>query len=141
VLTRDLLPGLVQRGRGGIINIASIAAFQAIPYWSTYAATKAFVLAFGEGLAAELRGTGVHVVTICPGFTKTGLYSESGVPGFAGRWTPFAKPADVVRAALVAYDRGRTVKVVGLVNHVITRAGSITPRFMLRRLMARLFVP
>src|SRR6266481_356210 len=69
-LTRKIVPGMVARKRGGILNIASIVAFQAIPYWTTYAATKAFVLAFGEGLAYELRDSGVRVVTVCPGFTQ-----------------------------------------------------------------------
>src|SRR5246127_4202996 len=89
-LTRAILPGMVTQKRGGVLNIASIVAFQAIPYWTTYAATKAFVLAFGEGLAYELRNTGVRVVTVCPGFTKTGLYADSGVPGIAGKILPFA---------------------------------------------------
>ncbi len=84
-LTRKIIPGMVARGRGGVLNVASIVAFQAIPYWTTYAATKAFVLAFGEGLAYELRKSGVRVVTVCPGFTKTGLYADSGVPGIAGK--------------------------------------------------------
>jgi len=77
MLTRKIVPGMVEKKRGGILNIASIVAFQAIPYWTTYAATKAFVLAFGEGLAYELRDSGVRVVTVCPGFTKTGLYADS----------------------------------------------------------------
>jgi short-subunit dehydrogenase len=79
-LTRKIVPGMVERKHGGILNIASIVAFQAIPYWTTYAATKAFVLAFGEGLSYELRNSGVRVVTVCPGFTRTGLYADSGVP-------------------------------------------------------------
>ena len=140
-LTRAVLPGMVARKRGGILNVASVVAFQAIPYWTTYAATKAFVLAFGEGLAYELRGSGVRVVTVCPGFTKTGLYAESGVPGLAGRLLPHALPEEVVRAALSAYDQGRVVRVVGLANQVLVLAGALTPRFILRRLMATMFSP
>src|SRR5262249_11537983 len=89
-LTRKIVPAMVERGQGGILNVASIVAFQAVPYWTTYAATKAFVLAFGEGLAYEFRNTGVRVVTVCPGFTNTGLYADSGVPGLAGRLLRFA---------------------------------------------------
>lgn len=140
-LTRRILPGMVHRGRGGILNIASIVAFQAIPYWTTYAATKAFVLAFGEGLAYELRYTGVRVVTVCPGFTRTGLYAESGAPGLAGRLLPFAAPEDVVRSALAAYDSGRVVRVVGVLNRLLAVASALTPRFILRWLMAKLFGP
>jgi uncharacterized protein len=140
-LTREIVPAMVERKRGGILNIASIVAFQAIPYWTTYAATKAFVLAFGEGLAYELRDSGVRVVTVCPGFTKTGLYADSGVPGMAGRLLPFATPEEVVRVALAAYDAGRVVRVVGLANRLLALSGALTPRFILRWLMARMFAP
>src|SRR5882672_9659770 len=140
-LTRKIVPGMVARKRGGILNIASIVAFQAIPYWTTYAATKAFVLAFGEGLAYELRDSGVRVVTVCPGFTKTGLYADSGVPGIAGRLLPFATPEEVVRVALAAYDAGRVVRVVGLTNRLLAISGALTPRFILRWLMAKMFAP
>ena len=127
--------------RGGVLNIASIVAFQAVPYWTTYAATKAFVLAFGEGLAYELRNTGVRVVTVCPGFTKTRLYANSGVPGIAGTTLPFATPEEVVRVALAAYDAGRVVRVVGLTNRLLAISGALTPRFILRWLMAKMFAP
>jgi short-subunit dehydrogenase len=140
-LTRQIVPGMVERKRGGVLNVASVVAFQAIPYWTTYAATKAFVLAFGEGLAYELRDTGVRVVTVCPGFTKTALYAESGVPGLAGRLLPHATPEEVVRVALAAYDGGRVVRVVGLANRLLVLAGALTPRFILRWLMAKMFVP
>jgi len=140
-LTRKIVPGMVQRKHGGILNIASIVAFQAIPYWTTYAATKAFVLAFGEGLSYELRNSGVRVVTVCPGFTRTGLYADSGVPGLAGRFLPFATPEKVVRVALAAYDAGRVVRVVGLPNRLLAISGALTPRFILRWLMARMFAP
>jgi uncharacterized protein len=140
-LTREIVPAMVERKSGGILNLASIVAFQAIPYWTTYAATKAFVLAFGEGLAYELRDSGVRVVTVCPGFTKTGLYADSGVPGMAGRLLPFATPEEVVRVALAAYDAGRVVRVVGLTNRLLALSGALTPRFILRWLMAKLFAP
>jgi short-subunit dehydrogenase len=140
-LTRAVAPGMVRRKSGGVINIASIVAFQPIPYWTTYAATKAFVLAFGEGLAFELRNTGVRVLTVCPGFTRTGLYAESGVPGLAGKLLPHANPEDVVRAALEAYDRRRVVRIVGLANRLLAVAGAFTPRSILRWLMAKMFAP
>lgn len=140
-LTRAILPGMVARKRGGVLNVASIVAFQAIPYWTTYAATKAFVLAFGEGLAYELRDSGVRVLTVCPGFTRTGLYADSGVPGLAGRLLPFAEPETVVRAALAAYDAGRVVRVVGFVYRLLALSSALTPRFILRSLMGQMFAP
>ena len=141
MLTRKLVPHMVGRKRGGILNIASIVAFQPIPYWTTYAATKAFVLSFGEGLAYELRGTGVRVLTLCPGFTKTALYGESGMPGLAGRVLPQATPEQVVGVALAAFDKGRVVRVVGLANRMLAFAGRLAPRFVLRWLMGTMFRP
>jgi hypothetical protein len=140
-LTRDFIPEMVQRGRGGVLNIASIVGLQAVPYWTTYAATKAFVVAFGEGLAYELRNTSVRVVTVCPGFTKTGLYAVSGVPGLAGKLLPMARPEDVVASALGAYDSGRVLHVVGFMNKMMGVAAAMTPRFLLRGLMAAMFGP
>jgi len=140
-LTRRIVPAMVARKHGGILNIASIVAFQAIPYWTTYAATKAFVLAFGEGLSYELRDSGVRVVTVCPGFTRTGLYADTGVPGLAGKLLPFATPEKVVRVALAAYDAGRVVRVVGLTNRLLAISGALTPPFILRWLMAKMFAP
>lgn len=140
-LTRKLVPGMVARKRGGVLNVASIVGFQPIPYWTTYAATKAFVLSFGEALAYELRGSGVRVVTVCPGFTKTGLYADTGMPGLAGRLLPLATPDEVVRAALAAYDAGRVIRVVGLTNRFLAVAGALAPRFVVRWLMATMFRP
>jgi short-subunit dehydrogenase len=140
-LTRDLVPDMVRRKRGGVINIASVTAFQAIPFWTTYAATKAFVLSLGEGLAYELRGSGVRVLTVCPGFTKTALYAESGVPGLAGRLLRHAAPEEVVETALAAYESNRVVRIVGFANRLLAFAGALTPRPILRWLMARMFSP
>jgi short-subunit dehydrogenase len=74
-ISRAAAARMCEQGHGTLINIASIVAFQPIPGWTTYAATKAFVLSFTEGLAHELRGSGVRVVAVCPGFTKTNLYA------------------------------------------------------------------
>ena len=140
-LTRKLVPGMVARRRGGVLNVASIVGFQPIPYWTTYAATKAFVLSFGEALAYELRGSGVRVVTVCPGFTKTGLYADTGMPGLAGKLLPVATPDEVVRAALAAYDAGRAIHVVGLINRLPAVAGALEPRLVGRRRRAAMFRP
>jgi uncharacterized protein len=140
-LTRKLLPGMVERKRGGVLNIASIVGFQPIPYWTTYSATKAFVLSFGEALSYELRGTGVRVVTVCPGFTKTGLYADTGMPGLAGKLLPLATPDEVVRSALSAYDKRRVLRVVGLMNRLLAIASALAPRAAVRWLMGTMFRP
>src|SRR5204862_8298977 len=83
------LPGMVETGRGSIMRIASVVVFGVGPSMATYCATKAFVLSFSESLAAEVRGTGVHVLCVCPGYTRTEFQQKvdtvdtSGVPAFA----------------------------------------------------------
>ena len=110
-LTCQLLPVLIRRGSGGIINVASVVGFQPMPYWATYAATKAFVLSFTEALAHELRGSGIRALAICPGMVKTELYEASDSVELSRR-LPSLPPRKVVAAALRAYDAGRVVKVV-----------------------------
>ncbi|MDF1663301.1 MAG: SDR family oxidoreductase [Planctomycetota bacterium] len=140
-LTRAFLPSMVERDKGGVIHIASVVGFQPVPYWTTYAATKAFVLAFGQGLSRELRNSKTRVVTVCPGFTRTGLYDKTGVPGLAGKILPFSTPEIVVKTALKAYDRGRVIAVVGWLNWLFTTLGRLQPRSIERWIMGHLFVP
>ena len=77
-LTRAVLPGMLERGTGGILNVASTIAFQPAPYQATYGASKAFVLSFSQALWAETRGSGVTVTTLCPGSTRTGFVDALG---------------------------------------------------------------
>jgi uncharacterized protein len=139
-LTRGLLPAMLARGRGGVINIASIVSFQPMPYLAPYAASKAFVLSFSEALAEELRGTGVRVTAVAPGVTETGFADVAGSHHPESR-LPHLQSARVVRAGLRAYDRGRTLKVVGGFYFFLTIAGRFTPRAVLRRMMERLYRP
>ena len=133
-LTRAALPGMISRGHGGIINVSSIAAFVPGRYTATYCATKAFLRSFTEALHEELRGTGVRVQALCPGFTRTELAERSGVdvskiPSFA--WTP---PEAVVEAALAGLRRGAVVCVPGVSNRMLTLLLSALPRRLARRL-------
>lgn len=140
-LTCQLLPQLVKRSRGGIINVASVVGFQPMPYWTTYAATKAFVLSFTEGVAHEVRGSGVRVLALCPGMMKTELYEVSDSRELAER-LPALTPERVVRAALRAYNSpARVVKVVGLFNFLLTFVDRLTPRFLLRAITGGLLKP
>src|SRR5213595_469760 len=131
-LTGRCLPAMVARKAGVVMNIASMGAFAPGPYMATYAATKAFVLSFSEGIAAELRGTGVHVLCVCSGFTRTEFQEKaavdvSGVPGFF--WMSAEEVADQAVGAL-----GRdTVLVNGFMNSLATT----TLRFVPRSLVAR----
>lgn len=139
-VTRGLLPAMAGRGHGGIINLASQMAFQPMPYFAAYAASKAFVLSFSEALAEELRGTGVRVTAIAPGFVSTEFADVAGSHEPERRF-PHWEPRRVVGIALRAHDRGRTVKVVGAFYAFLTVAGRFTPRAVLRRMMARSMRP
>jgi short-subunit dehydrogenase len=139
-LTSALLPQLLARGRGGIINVASQMAFQPMPYFASYAASKAFVLSFSEALAEELRDTGVRVTAVAPGFVST-EFTEVAGSGEPERRFPHLQPERVVEAALHAYDSGRTVKVIGPLYSFLTFAGRFAPRTVLRRMMGRAFRP
>ena len=139
-LTRGLLPQLLDRGRGGIINVASQMAFQPMPYFASYAASKAFVLSFSEALAEELRGTAVRVTAIAPGFVST-EFTEVAGSREPERHFPHLQPRRVVESALRAHERGRTVKVVGPFYAFLTFAGRFAPRAALRRMMGRALRP
>lgn len=139
-LTRGLMPQLLDRGRGGIINVASQMAFQPMPYFASYAASKAFVLSFSEALAEELRGTAVRVTAIAPGFVST-EFSEVAGSREPERHFPHLQARRVVESALRAHQRGRTVKVVGPFYAFLTFAGRFAPRAALRRMMGRALRP
>ncbi|HEY2525134.1 MAG TPA: SDR family oxidoreductase [Candidatus Binataceae bacterium] len=127
-MTRLVLPAMVERRRGTVINVASTAAFQATPYMATYGATKAFVLSFSEAVAAELRGTGVTVMAFCPGpvhteFQKVANNERMHAPSFM--WT---QADQVVSQAIAAAASGRSVCVAGALNNVMVIASKLAPR-------------
>ena len=108
-LTRQLVPGMVERGHGGILNMGSISAFVPAPTLAVYAATKAYVLSFTDALHAELRGTGVHVTCACPDLVQTGFGDRAGInPMFYEGKMPMER---VVEAGLIglAANRRRVV--------------------------------
>lgn len=125
-LTRLCLPGMLARGSGGVLNVASTAAFTPVPRFAVYAASKSFVKEFSQALHEELRGSGVHVTCLAPGPTATGFFDRaalSGVPG--GRAA--ATPEDVARDGIEALARNRRVKVSGLVNRLSALAAGLAP--------------
>lgn len=105
-LTRHLLPGLVASGRGALVNLASIAAYQPLPVQAVYGASKAFVLSFTEALAYETRGTGLRVLALCPGPVDTEFFDVSDHRAAGGRHRQ--NPVELVDAALRSLDRRRT---------------------------------
>jgi len=139
-LTGRCLPGMVARGRGVVMNIASVAGFGPGAYMATYGATKAFVLSFSEAIAAELRGTGVQVLCVCPGFTRTEFQERAEVdvrrvPGFA--WMSADAVAD---QAVGAVGRG-PVLVTGALNSLMASSMRFLPRRLVTRVMESVLKP
>ena len=140
-LTTLFLPGMVERGVGAVLNVASTAAFQPLPGQAAYSAAKAFVLTYSQAVRAELRGTGVSVTVVCPGPVDTefaeragfdSAEAESGLPRFM--WVDVET---VARAALDGLDRGRAVVVPGVANHLGALGARFAPRSLLLPLLAR----
>jgi short-subunit dehydrogenase len=135
-LTRYFVNDMVARGSGRILNISSLSAFQAVPSMSLYAATKAFVLSFTEGLAEELRGTGVTVTALCPGLTGTDMVQDITQRGMLAD-VPSFMIADVKSVAKEGYDacvNGEVVRVPGLANQMSALWTQTQPRWLVRTL-------
>ncbi|MEO8191017.1 MAG: SDR family oxidoreductase [Acidobacteriota bacterium] len=127
-LTRGVLPAMMSRRRGRILNVASTAAFQPGPLMAVYYATKAFVLSFSEALANEVTGSGVTVTALCPGPTRTGFQERAGLRG-AGLAGPLVgDPRRVAQAGYRGMMRGRRVVVPGLTNKILVQALRVSPR-------------
>lgn len=141
-LTRALLPGMIERGRGGIVNVVSTSAFQPVPFLDVYAASKVFVLSFTEGLATELHGTGVRVQALCPGLTESEFHETSGTSRVAFTKTRMMSAEAVVETSLRALDRGRPLRVIpGWHNRALAGAQAFVPRRLVRAVSAELFRP
>ena len=134
-LTHAALEQMLARGRGGVLNVSSIAGLQPIPNVATYAATKAYLSSFSHALHEEVRHKGVSVTALLPGFTRTEFHDAGGmtrsiVPG------PIWMSAEVVaRSALRAVARGRAQCVPGLVYRVATVISNVTPWSVSRRVL------
>lgn len=136
-LLAELLPPMVARGSGRVLNVASIAAFQPIPSLATYAATKAYVLSLTESLSEELRGTGVTLTALCPGITATGMLSKAREANAQLNQLPdflIGDVDDVARQGFRACMRGDTICVPGVVNQAAMLASRSTPKWLVRRL-------
>jgi hypothetical protein len=139
-LTGRCLPGMVARGRGAIVNVASVAGFSPSPFMATYAATKAFVLSFSEAIAVELRGSGVQVLCVCPGLTRTEFQEHAKVdvstlPSFA--WMS----ADTVADQAVRAVGRTTVLVNGTMNAVLAAAARFLPHAVTSRFVTSMLKP
>jgi len=128
-LTGAFLPAMVERGTGAVLNVASTAAFQPIPGFATYAATKAFVASFSEAVHAELSGTGVSVTSLCPGPTRTEFGEHAGGGSFEnGPDFVFSEARDVAREAVEAMLAGKRSVIPGVTNKASMLGGRFVPR-------------
>ena len=140
-LTGYFLPGMVERGRGAVINIASVASFQPLPGSATYAATKAFVLSLSEAIRTEVRDKGVSVTAVCPGPVRTEFPEAAGMGAVEDR-TPgivWMSAEDVAREAVDGADRGKRVVVPGTLNRAQSLLGHHTPRSIILPLANRIW--
>jgi uncharacterized protein len=118
------LPGMVERGSGAVLNVASVSGFMPVPQQATYSASKAFVLTFTEALTLDLHGTGVTATALCPGPVKTEF--EGIIEGLPSAL--FVDPARVAREAIDALEQGRRTVVPGALNKVNAVSGRYAPR-------------
>lgn len=132
-LCRQVLPEMIERGSGAILNVASTAAFQPGPGMAVYFATKAYVLSLSEALHEEAKGYGVKVTALCPGPTRTEFGEVAGFAGtkLIGRLS--MDPEPVVRAGLEALDSNKAVAITGALN----KAGALSTRFLPRSLVRK----
>jgi hypothetical protein len=138
-LTKRILPGMIARGRGRILNVASTAAFQPGPYMAVYYASKAYVLSFSQAIAEELAGSGVTVTALCPGPTHTGFAARAGLRSFEGVRRGVAMDADAVaERGYAGMMKGERVVVPGAVNKLLSQAVRVAPRRVLTLVAARL---
>jgi short-subunit dehydrogenase len=141
-LSLAVLPAMLARGSGGILNVASTIAFQPAPYQASYGASKAFVLSFSQALWAETRGSGVTVTALCPGPTRTGFVDALGSDvSHTAVYRRLAAPEPVVAAGLRALDRGRPVTIPGLRMRIMAIGGRVLPGWVTTRLSGRMLRP
>jgi short-subunit dehydrogenase len=132
-LAHAVLPGMIARNGGGILNVASTAAFQPGPGMAVYFATKAFVLSFSEALHDEVKHHGVKVSCLCPGPTRTEFRSVSGFDPKGRLAKLSADAASVVAAGLKGLERNQAVVVPGAANKIISQVHRLFPRALMRR--------
>jgi short-subunit dehydrogenase len=139
-LTSRFLPGMLARGGGGVLNIASMMGYMPVPYEAAYAASKAFVLSFSKALAYETMGTGVTISVVAPGVVSTALHAKAG--GLNSRyllWFPAWTPEQVAKLAYRRFKRGWSVTLPGIGNKLGALARRFAPDFALVPLMGWFF--
>ncbi len=137
-LTHGVLPAMVERGRGFVFNVGSIAGFQGRPFMATYGATKSFVNDFSEALAGELQGTGVQCGVICPGSTHTEFFDAAKIPTERA-YKVFESAEAVAKLTVRAIEQQRILTISGWRNWVMMQLERFTPGSLRRRVVRHLF--
>ncbi|HNQ15549.1 MAG TPA: SDR family NAD(P)-dependent oxidoreductase, partial [Pyrinomonadaceae bacterium] len=135
-ITHRYLQGMRARRNGVIINLSSAASFQAIPYFATYAATKAFVTSFSQAIAEENRTYGIKILALCPGATDTDFFTNAGIDEpmmVKGTQTT----EEVVETALNAIKKGRPLVVSGFSNYIGSILGTVVPDRIISRVIGK----
>ena len=135
-LTHLYLPEMLSRGTGGVINVASTAAFQPLPFQAVYGASKAFVLNFTEALSGEYRERGLRFLALCPGNTATNFFAVANADASG---MSFATPLEVAAAGLNAFLRGRSYHVPGVANYLKSLLPRVFPRTTVVKIAASMF--
>ncbi len=141
-LCSRFVPGMVERGAGAVLNVASTAAFQPLPGQAGYAASKAFVLSYTQAMRAEVQGRGVTVTTLCPGPVETGFAEAAGVPEEQKGTSALPKmmwvsAETVAAAAIEGLEKGKAVVITGAANRVGAAGAHLMPRRLLLPLLAK----
>ena len=140
-LTRLYLPNMLKQHRGDVLIVASTASFQAVPFISTYAATKAFDLLFAEGLAEEVRPHGVRVCALCPGSTESEFLEVAGQSGVASSMKNRETAEKVAHVGLQALAAGRSYVISGAGNYFGAHSQRLVPRRLVTRIAGKMFRP
>jgi uncharacterized protein len=140
-LTHLFLQGMIARNAGGILNVASTAAFQPGPHMAVYYASKAFVLSFSEAIAEELKRTNITVSALCPGPTESEFRTRAKMddsPVFRSKFIPTMTAADVARIGYRGFRKGKRIVIPGLVNKLAVQSNRIGPRRLVTKVAGRI---
>ena len=127
-LSHLFISDMVEKGNGGIINVASVAAFQPVPYMNVYSATKAYVKSFSLALHEEYKDKGIVVTAVCPGYTKTNFQNAAKMSSDAVGIKML--PEDVVRQSLIAHKKGKNLVINGVINKIMAHSNRFLPSFL-----------
>lgn len=141
-LTKLFLPQMLEKGAGYILNVASVAAFQPGPYQSVYFATKSFVLSYSEAIAEDLKGTGVKVTALCPGYTETAFLEAAEMEeSMFFKHAKVATPEFVATVGYRAMQTGKRIAIPGFMNWLTALSPRFVPRRWVTYLVARMMMP